>query len=198
MRLRLLKFHAILIVIGAFFMNGCSINGFIERLSASSPRNKPLTMQQEEILYEKYFHSSIIDSKYASLQGRPPGLRELPRDSHGEINWTAAVMQGLLAPKGTLGADIEAEEEPYNLNIFIKAVTPLMSDVIFPHSIHTYWHSCNNCHPKIFIPVAGANPISMEEIFKGEWCGQCHGKVAFEFWPEGNCRRCHMATKGGQ
>lgn len=159
-------------------------------------QKKPLTMKEEEVLYDNYFQAAVIDSRSVrAFNSGPPGLRELPRYSNGQINWTAAVVQGLLAPNGSLRADVE-EDKPYNLNIFIKAITPLMSDVVFPHSIHTYWLSCNNCHPKIFIPMAGANPISMEEIFKGEWCGQCHGKVAFDFWPDGNCRRCHMAPKG--
>ncbi len=119
----------------------------------------------------------------------------LPKDGTGNVSWTAAVMNGFINPKGSLDPD-EDEDPVFNLNIFIEAKVPLMANVIFPHSIHTYWLSCNNCHPKIFIPEAGANPITMDEIFKGEWCGRCHGKVAFTFWPRSNCTRCHSILKG--
>lgn len=190
----ILSLFIAILAAGLTVINGCS-HGFIDDLSLS-PHNKPLTIKEEEAQYDKLFLSSINVSKSSPADARPPGLRELPRDSHGEINWTSAIIRGQLSPKSSLDADSVKAEELLSLNVFIKALTPMMSDVIFPHSIHTYWHSCDTCHPKIFIPLAGANQILMEEIFKGEWCGQCHGKVAFDFWPEGNCRRCHMAPKG--
>jgi len=126
-------------------------------------------------------------------------LDSLPKDPYGYVNWTAAVLQGFITPKGTLEPGV-VEEEPIDLNVFIEAKVPLMNNVIFPHSIHTYWLSCNNCHPGIFIPEAGANPITMDEIFQGEWCGRCHGRVAFPFAmagdPRANCNRCHVIPKG--
>ncbi len=123
-------------------------------------------------------------------------LDVLPTDGiMGRVSWTAAVVQGLIAPRAALDPNIE-DRPPLDLNIFIEAKTPLMANVIFPHSIHTYWLSCGNCHPKIFLPEAGANPISMKEIWKGKWCGRCHGKIAFSpFMPRGNCTRCHMILK---
>ena len=33
-----------------------------------------------------------------------------------------------------------------------------------------------------------ANPFSMQEIFAGQYCGACHGTVAF---PNIDCQRCH-------
>ncbi|MBI5344853.1 MAG: cytochrome c3 family protein [Deltaproteobacteria bacterium] len=122
-------------------------------------------------------------------------LDALPKDPAGNVNWTAAVVNGYINPRASLDPGVE-DDPPLNLNIFIEAKVPLMANVIFPHSIHTYWLSCNNCHPKIFLPEAGANPISMDEIFKGEWCGRCHNKVAFAFWPRENCVRCHIVLKG--
>jgi c(7)-type cytochrome triheme protein len=38
----------------------------------------------------------------------------------------------------------------------------------------------------------GANPISMVKIVNGEFCGRCHGRVAF---PISNCARCHVKPK---
>ena len=126
-------------------------------------------------------------------------LDALPKDPFGNVNWTIAVMEGYIDPIGSLDPEKE-EEVPLNLNVFIEAKVPLMHNVIFPHSIHTYWLGCGACHPGIFIPEAGANPISMAEIFEGKWCGRCHGKVAFppmvEGTGKGNCNRCHVIPKG--
>ncbi|MFQ5442313.1 MAG: cytochrome c3 family protein [Thermodesulfobacteriota bacterium] len=122
-------------------------------------------------------------------------LEDLPKDTEGEVNWTASVVGGFINPMPSLDP-LAVDEPPINLNIFIEAKVPLMANVIFPHSIHTYWLKCSNCHPNIFLPEAGANPISMDEIFKGKWCGRCHNKVAFGFWPRANCVRCHIILKG--
>lgn len=143
--------------------------------------------------FEQYFN---VIAKMGTVRPRAaslPALRYLPKDPYNNVNWTTAVIDGLIAPKGYL--DEEEDAEPLQFNIFIEAKVPLMANVIFPHSIHTYWLSCKNCHPGIFIPEAGANNITMDDIFQGKWCGRCHGKVAFDFWPMTNCRRCHMIPK---
>lgn len=185
----------LLVITGIPFMDGCSVDRFINSVAIEPPKSdNPLTMKQEEELYEKFYKIVVDTGKVRRSNGALPALSQLPRDAYGRVNWTTAVENGLLAPNGSLDQNAE-EEIPLNLNIFIEAKVPLMANVVFPHSIHTYWLSCNNCHPKIFIPEAGANPITMDEIFAGEWCGRCHGKVAFGFWPEGNCRRCHMVPK---
>lgn len=146
--------------------------------------------------YGKFFDMVKNRSRVATGTNPIEALDMLPLDGiTGRVNWTAAVFQGLIAPRGSLDPDIE-DQPPLDLNIFIEAKVPLMANVIFPHSIHTYWLSCGNCHPKIFLPEAGANPISMDEIWKGKWCGRCHGKIAFSpFMPRGNCTRCHMLLK---
>lgn len=153
---------------------------------------KPEALQN---YYEKFYKEVSRRGQNVVGTSTVQALDALPKDSFGEVNWTAAVVQGTIAPRASITSDIE-DEPPLDLNIFIEAKVPLMANVIFPHSIHTYWLSCNNCHPKIFLPEAGANPISMDEIFKGEWCGRCHGKVAFTFWPRANCTRCHIVPKG--
>jgi len=194
-RVSLKLFIVVLIITGMSLVGGCRLDRFLDTISLEAPeRRTALTMREEEDLYEKFFKVVIDTGKVRSVKGGLPALRNLPRDAYGEVNWTTAVMGGFLAPKGSLDPDAE-EEMPLNLNIFIEAKVPLMANVVFPHSIHTYWLSCSNCHPDIFIPEAGANPITMEEIWQGKWCGRCHGKVAFTFWPEANCRRCHMVPK---
>lgn len=160
-----------------------------------SKKTKVEDFGQADDYYEKFYKEMSNRATIRKGTTEIRALDSLPKDPAGNVNWTAAVVNGYINPKGSLDAAVE-EEPPLHLNIFIEAKVPLMANVMFPHSIHTYWLSCNNCHPKIFIPEAGANPISMDEIFKGQWCGRCHGKVAFTFWPRENCVRCHIVLKG--
>ncbi|MDH3972962.1 MAG: hypothetical protein OEV42_01665 [Deltaproteobacteria bacterium] len=79
---------------------------------------------------------------------------------------------------------------PKGIDFILKPKVGLMADAYFPHNIHTYWLDCKNCHPSIF-PIKDSQlvRVSMTEIFKGEFCGKCHGKVAF---PVTDCGRCHL------
>lgn len=124
----------------------------------------------------------------------PAALRGFPKDTFGYPDWTAAVKKGLIKPKGTLLGGKE-EEADFSADIVFVINDRFMADVIFPHMVHTYWLSCNNCHPSIFKPKRGANEFNMDDIWKGEYCGRCHGKVAFQ--PKGfeNCQRCHSEKK---
>lgn len=167
-----------------------------EIINADQPqKNKADDFGQADDYYEKFYKEMSNRAVIKKGTNDIRALDSLPKDPAGNVNWTAAVVNGYINPKGSLDPSVE-EEPPLHLNVFIEAKVPLMANVMFPHSIHTYWLSCNNCHPKIFIPEAGANPISMDEIFKGQWCGRCHGKVAFTFWPRENCIRCHIVLKG--
>ncbi len=133
------------------------------------------------------------DSKKAQRE-QYEALKILPRDKLGFIDWAKATKEGLLKPKGKIYPHEQEAipEEPFDLDIVIVAKADFMKDVIFPHWVHTFWLGCANCHPKIFIPSAGANKISMVEIWQGKWCGECHGKVAF---PTFDCTRCHVKPK---
>jgi hypothetical protein len=172
---------------GLFLLTGCDYGGTLDAIlnpdlqkEVSDVRDtgEPEHMQD---YYEKFYMEVSRRGKNVIGKSTVPALDALPKDAFGEVDWTASVVRGLIAPKASLDPKVE-DEPPLNLNIFIEAKVPLMANVIFPHSIHTYWLSCNNC--------------SMDEIFKGEWCGRCHGKVAFRFWPRANCTRCHVILKG--
>jgi c(7)-type cytochrome triheme protein len=63
-------------------------------------------------------------------------------------------------------------------------------EVVFPHAPHTFWLRCESCHPGICQMRAGSTPITMGKIFEGEYCGRCHGKVAFP--PQTGCLRCYV------
>jgi c(7)-type cytochrome triheme protein len=119
-------------------------------------------------------------------------LEYLPITPAGYIDWVKAIQKGPIKPRDTLDPTTPVTK-PFNLDIVFKIDKRFpLKDVVFPHYPHTQWLDCINCHPAIFIPRAGANPVSMQRIFKGEFCGRCHGKVAFPLF---DCGRCHSREK---
>lgn len=117
-------------------------------------------------------------------------LKNVPRDQGGTVDWVQAFKDKLISPRESLDPTKPAVP-PFDFNIDIPAVGA-MPNVVFPHFPHTYWLDCGNCHPDIFVMKKGANPISMVKIVNGEFCGRCHGRVAF---PISNCSRCHVKPK---
>lgn len=114
--------------------------------------------------------------------------RALPADGLGNVDWVEAVDRGLIEPRAGPKEDApSAPILPYD--VYFDPGVPLFQ-AVFPHAQHTYWLRCDSCHPSIFEMRAGANPITMAKIFQGEFCGRCHGKVAFA--PETGCPRCHV------
>ena len=111
-----------------------------------------------------------------------------PRDVMGNVDWMAAVRDGLIRPRPGLDPNT-LDIQPMPLDVHLDPGIPTM-EVVFPHEAHTYWLRCDNCHPAIFQMRAGADPITMASIFAGEYCGRCHGKVAFA--PATGCPRCHV------
>ena len=62
----------------------------------------------------------------------------------------------------------------------------------FSHQIHTKKHSCEACHPKLFLMKKGTSDINMDAMYKGNSCGKCHnGTDAFS---SSDCNRCHKMT----
>jgi c(7)-type cytochrome triheme protein len=61
----------------------------------------------------------------------------------------------------------------------------------FPHWFHRVRFKCASCHPAVFEMEAGANPITMTAMRRGEFCATCHnGKIAWEIGFT-TCVRCH-------
>lgn len=123
------------------------------------------------------------------LQQPYDAMVSFPRDNAGIIDWVQVLEQGLIDPRKSV--DGEGEMFPVDFDIIFKN-TASMPYVLFPHRQHTEWLTCANCHPAIFVPQKGANPVSMNEIIQGKYCGVCHGKVAFP--PTKNCGRCHSVA----
>jgi len=125
------------------------------------------------------------------LQQPYEAMANFPRDNMGIIDWVKTLESGLIDPRKSL-KEGEGEMFVVDMDIIFKN-TRSMPYVRFPHKAHTEWLTCANCHPAIFIPQKGANPISMSDIIQGNYCGVCHGKVAFP--PTMNCGRCHSVAK---
>jgi len=68
---------------------------------------------------------------------------------------------------------------------------PGLPDIIFSHSKHVVWSGCGMCHPDTFAIETGKTKMNMKEIVAGEFCGRCHGTVAF---PLNDCLRCHSKS----
>jgi len=108
--------------------------------------------------------------------------KALPKDYKGEVDWAAAVRGGQVKPRP--GKDpLSRYAAIFQWDFIIQNPK---KNVYFPHSAHTAWLGCKNCHTAIY-PYR-RNPVKMQDVRKGESCGRCHGKVAFSLKA---CNRCH-------
>ena len=131
---------------------------------------------------------------------RAPGL---PKDKYGLIDWVKLTRDGIALPKGSIDPNSPHYESPVHYDfdeegekdiedILIKTKSDTISDVVFPHTLHTWWLNCKSCHPRRFDRTAGNTKMTMKEMAKGKYCGECHGSVAF---PLEDCTRCHDKKK---
>lgn len=127
---------------------------------------------------------------HRSLQRMDEVTRGLPFDANGFPDWMRALRDGLIKPRSGLTG--KEAMEVLDLDIIMRN-TKEMPNVRFPHRAHTLWLDCSNCHPEPFKPAAGSNNIRMADIFRGEFCGKCHDRVAFiTFF---SCSRCHSVPQ---
>jgi c(7)-type cytochrome triheme protein len=75
----------------------------------------------------------------------------------------------------------------------IEFIQSPMGKVIFDGKVHNQAvKSCQECHKTDVFPKMqkGAVTITMQDIYKGKYCGVCHnGTVTFNATE--NCTRCH-------
>ena len=117
----------------------------------------------------------------------------LPRDDMDEVDWMAALRQGIIKPRAQITGQGDPRANLFKFDFYFAGPDP-ESDAFFPHSSHTEWLTCESCHPAIFpyrelgMDPAGKYGIVMDQVFEGEYCGKCHGTVAFVL---DSCDRCH-------
>ncbi len=127
------------------------------------------------------------------LQEPSAGLNMLPLDPSkvgNKVDWLKALAEGSINPLVSIYED-DMEMEVLDLDIMFPK-TLEMPMVLFPHKKHTVWLDCENCHDSIFKMKKGGNPVDMYKILNGEFCGKCHGAVAF---PLTECLRCHSVAR---
>jgi c(7)-type cytochrome triheme protein len=120
------------------------------------------------------------------LQRIEDATRHLPYDANGFPDWMKALKSGLIKPRA--GLRVQDKMDVLDLDIVMRN-TKEMPFVKFPHRSHTEWLACANCHPDPFPTKAGASEIRMVNIFRGQFCGKCHDRVAFVTFF--SCDRCH-------
>ena len=125
------------------------------------------------------------------LQGLDAAIPASMRDKTGRPDWMRLLDSNTIKPRSSL--DGTGTLPTLQLDIVMRN-TKEMPWVRFPHRAHTMWLDCANCHDAIFVAKAGANAIDMTRIFRGEACGTCHGRVAFQ--PFTACERCHSVPQG--
>jgi c(7)-type cytochrome triheme protein len=180
------------LVAGAALLAACSVP---ERLTQvvfePSPPPRPVVRPPRRLPYR----APPPSIKAQPLEEKPATnwlalLGQLPKAESGDTDWVQALELKLIDPRP--GLDASVEDEPV-LDLDVELVPQGMPEfkVVFPHRAHTQFLACGNCHTAIFQMQAGADPITMEKVLGGEYCGRCHGKVAFE--PTTSCPRCHIA-----
>jgi len=125
------------------------------------------------------------------LQEPREGLAPLPKDYPGNyVHWVRALREGIIQPRTNILPGTEIRVLDLDVVLSNTGEMPL---VVFPHRQHTEWLDCSNCHEKLFASKKGGTQgLNMFSILQGEFCGQCHGAVAF---PLTECNRCHSKKR---
>jgi c(7)-type cytochrome triheme protein len=184
-----------LIVLFVVFLLASNVNsGLVSPASAADAEKKsehqPETRSGKEQTEQNKFYDAN-NPAYHKLQKANESLVGFPLDKKGYVDWMKALRTGSIKPRTSLSNT--KPMEVLDLDVILKN-TKEMPYVKFPHSSHTQWLACSNCHDKIFVQKAGANPITMDKIFQGKYCGVCHDRVAFiTFF---SCERCHSVPHG--
>ena len=131
------------------------------------------------------------DSPVLSILQQPEeALSVLPPDRSGNlVDWVEALSSGAILPRSQIYPDTEVQVLDDDILFDQTAAMPM---VLFPHRQHTEWLDCSNCHDRIFKRERALNEFGMYSILEGEYCGQCHGAVAF---PLTECARCHSVAR---
>lgn len=174
------------------WLAACWLTLPLAKAAEPQPKGAPLpaVRSAEELLEQNKFYDRN-NPDYHKLQKANESLAGFPLDKRGYVDWMKAIRSGTITPR----ADLTNSKpmEVLDLDVILKN-TREMPYVKFPHNSHTQWLACSNCHDKIFVPKAGANPISMNQIFQGQFCGVCHDRVAFITYF--SCERCHSVPHG--
>lgn len=161
--------------------------------SVANPEVTPVAEVEEHVARRTLRDSGFYDPDNPDrhlLQTHDSAIGHVPKDAIGFPDWMRALREGSITPRS--GLKPGAAMQVLDLDIIMKN-TKEMPFVRFPHNSHTLWLDCSNCHPKPFEPRAGSTKIAMADIFRGNYCGVCHDRVAFVTFF--SCHRCHSVAQ---
>jgi c(7)-type cytochrome triheme protein len=160
----------------------------IGKEAASHDARAPGNAARQSLGQSEFYDPENPGFRY--LQSYDKAVVNLPMDDNGFPDWMRALRDSNIQPRSGLkpGASMSILE----LDVVMKN-TREMPFVKFPHSAHTLWLDCSNCHPVPFEPKAGSTGITMADIFRGKYCGVCHDRVAFVTFF--SCQRCHSVPQ---
>lgn len=165
---------------------------YVKRLAegkASSARHEKTPATTTINVSRKFFTAMPKDAKAPADLPPPLAFKSLQRTPLGEVDWMSGIRQGVFKPFDSTDPEARPALPPYDLDMVLPVKKEFgIPQVIFSHSSHTMWLDCRNCHPAIFAPKRGANPITMHGVLEGQYCAKCHGVVAFQLY---DCFRCH-------
>lgn len=161
----------------------------VEPAPVATPPNNWLPLAQDDLHDPSNPRLNLLQNPADALSLLPPDLDGNERSTvvGNRVRWVKALEQGYINPRTNIYP--ETKIQVLDLNVMLtKQNSGELPRVLFPHKQHTEWLDCSNCHEWLFKSKAGATPISMLAILDGEYCGRCHGAVAF---PLTQCQRCH-------
>lgn len=153
------------------------------------PPSKWATLAQDGLHDPANPRLHLLQNPAETLSLLPPDLDGNERSSvvGNQVKWVRALEEGYINPRTNIFP--ETKIKVLDLDIMLmKQNSGEVPRVLFPHKQHTEWLDCSNCHEWLFKSKIGATNITMFAILNGEFCGRCHGAVAF---PLTQCQRCH-------
>ena len=178
------------LVLGVLLLGGCAAPPLLSVVFGPAVSPKPAEHKPRRETYKTPEPPPLAEVKADIAHTDWAGMLELlPKDAAGGTDWVRALNEKLIQPKP--GLDPKAEDETV-LDLDVELIPKGAPDFksVYSHKVHTQLLACGNCHTGIFQMEKGAAAITMEKIFAGEYCGRCHGKVAFEV--ASGCPRCHL------
>lgn len=159
--------------------------GWCAELGIKSESAVWATLTQDELHDPQGPGLHLLQNPAEALSQLPPGI------AGNYVNWVKALKNGAIKPLARFYP--QTQVKVLDLDVMLtKRENAELNRVTFPHKQHTEWLDCSTCHEAIFKSQAGANPITMLAILNGEYCGRCHGAVAF---PPTDCKRCHNTPR---
>ncbi len=93
----------------------------------------------------------------------------------------------IIEPHEKISLNREVCDRCHKMTTFTFTGSPM--PVNFSHKTHAGMFGCNECHPSPFQMKKGSSSMTMQDLYKGKYCGKCHnGTMAFS---SKDCSKCH-------